>query len=340
MRVDNEADTLRRCQEVVERQSRHMARLLDDLLDVSRVTRGRFELRKSDVDLQEAVAAAIEGTAPRLAERRISLVVGGTKDPLPVRGDLTRLQQVVANLLVNAGIYSPAGSEVRLETETVDERAVVRVIDHGMGIEPEMLETIFELFVQAEQPLDRSLGGLGVGLSLARSIVELHGGTIRAHSDGHDRGATFEVAIPLQRRPVQRWRRDTVPAPRACRIVLVEDQADERDMLRMLLERRDHVVIDAADGPSAVQKILHEHPDIALIDIGLPHMNGYEVAQQIRSREELDDVVLVALTGYGAPNDLVAARDAGFDDHLIKPADVSRIEELLARYRPVTDSGS
>jgi CheY-like chemotaxis protein len=193
-----------------------------------------------------------------------------------------------------------------------------------------MLGKIFELFVQAEQRIDRPRGGLGVGLSLARSIVEMHGGTIEARSDGLGLGSEFVVKLPLVTAAIRSAPgKLTARGPRR-RIVLVEDQVDSREMLRLLLESLDHIVLDAADGASAVELIERERPDVALIDIGLPTMTGYEVAQKIRARKDLSGITLVALTGYGAPGDIKAAREAGFDAHLIKPAEMSRIQELLA----------
>jgi CheY-like chemotaxis protein len=213
---------------------------------------------------------------------------------------------------------------------------VIRVIDHGVGIESELQGKIFDLFVQSEQRLDRSRGGLGVGLSLAKNIVDLHGGAIDVHSDGPGKGSHFKVAIPLLPGVSPAWPIERTPARRGerCRIVLVDDQADSREMLRMLLESRDHVVIDVEDGPTAIEVITRERPDVAFIDIGLPAMNGYEVAQRIRGRPGLDDVLLVALTGYGAASDVSAARAAGFDEHLIKPAELSKLEKILATKKP------
>ena len=326
--------TVEQCHQVIGRQGNHMARLLDDLLDVARITRGKFELRKEDLDLREPIEAAVESTTPLIREREIQLAVTLPDEPILVRGDASRLQQVVANLLSNAATYSAKRDRVKLVLEIEDKRAILQITDHGAGIEPTMLASIFELFVQGEQRIDRPRGGLGVGLSLARSVIELHGGTIDAHSDGPGRGSKFVVQMPLQtnailgrpvRPPRERRRR---------RIVVVEDQPDSREMLRILLEKRKHVVLEAADGAHAVEIIEREHPDAALVDIGLPVMSGYEVAKQIRSRSHLDDVVLVALTGYGAPADVKAARAAGFDYHVCKPAELSKIEELLDRDRP------
>jgi CheY-like chemotaxis protein len=257
---------------------------------------------------------------------------------MPMTGDANRLMQVVVNLLSNAANYSPRHSVVKLVVSIDDGLGVLRVIDHGVGIELELQEKIFELFVQSEQRLDRSRGGLGVGLSLARNIVELHGGTIEVQSDGPGHGSDFKVRLPLDARA----RASAAARPEAergdrCRIVVVDDQEDSREMLRMLLESRDHLVFDAGDGPSGIALIEREKPDVAFIDIGLPTMNGYEIAQQIRKRSHLDDVRLVALTGYGAPSDVSAAHAAGFDEHLIKPADLSRIEAILAQSKPVLD---
>jgi len=239
------------------------------------------------------------------------------------------LQQIAVNLLSNAAVYSSTGGRFELRVAVLGDQVVLRVVDRGFGIERDMLAKIFDLFVQAEQRIDRPRGGLGVGLSLAKSIVELHGGTIEARSDGPNMGSEFLVKLPIARP------RELAKAPSAVqkalrrRIVLVEDQPDAREMMRMLLESLDHVVLDASNGADGVDLIAREKPDAALIDIGLPELNGYEVAQRIRERAELKHVKLVALTGYGAAADVSAARDAGFDAHLIKPADLARIQELL-----------
>jgi two-component system CheB/CheR fusion protein len=330
LRSDPPKDVADRCRNVIERQSRHMARLLDDLLDVSRITRGKFELRKAGMDLRTAVDGAIESTAPLFEKRSIKLDVVLPSEPVPMNGDMARLQQVVVNLLSNAATYSAPNTSVELRVGINGDQAVLRVVDRGFGIESEMLGKIFELFVQAEQRIDRPRGGLGVGLSLARSIVELHGGTIEARSDGPNMGSEFLVRLPLSTTAnVQAERQARVRGPRR-RVVIVEDQHDAREMMRMLLESLDHVVLDAEDGAAALELIAREKPDAALIDIGLPVMSGYEVAQRIRENKDLQHVLLVALTGYGAATDVSAAESAGFDAHLVKPADLVRIEELLS----------
>ncbi|HEX3481672.1 MAG TPA: chemotaxis protein CheB [Kofleriaceae bacterium] len=331
-----DAESVARCQGVIERQARHMKRLLDDLLDVSRITRGKFQLIVDDLDLRGPIEAAIESTAPLFAERGVTLDHSLPRQPMPMRGDASRMVQVVVNLLSNAANYSPRRSAVRLVVTVEGDRGVLRVIDHGVGIESELQSKIFDLFVQSEQRLDRSRGGLGVGLSLAKNIVDLHGGTIEVHSDGPDTGSDFKVSLPLSARATPHLGADRSGAGSSgrCRIVLVDDQADSREMLRMLLESRDHLVIDVEDGPSAIDVITREKPDVAFIDIGLPAMNGYEVAQRIRDRPGLDDVLLVALTGYGAPSDISAARAAGFDEHVIKPAELAKLERILATRKP------
>jgi two-component system CheB/CheR fusion protein len=331
-------ESIARCQAVIERQARHMKRLLDDLLDVSRITRGKFQLLTDDVDLRAPIEAAIESTAPLFAERGVTLDYSLPRQAMPVHGDASRLVQVVVNLLSNAANYSPSASTVRLLVTLEDGRGVLRVIDHGVGIERELQGKIFDLFVQSEQRLDRSRGGLGVGLSLAKNIVDLHGGTIEVHSDGPGKGSDFKVGLPLLRSEVTEGSTGRPSTWRGvrCRIVLVDDQADSREMLRMLLESRDHIVVDVEDGPKAIEVITREKPDVAFIDIGLPEMNGYEVAQRLRDRPELDSVLLVALTGYGAPGDISAAHAAGFDEHLIKPAELAKIEKILASRRPST----
>ena len=331
---DPSVDSVKRCSGVLARQTRHMARLLDDLLDVSRITSGKFELRRSTIDLRQPVDAAVESVTPLLETRNITLDTALPHDAVVVDGDAARLQQVVLNLVSNAATYSPPGSRVELRLAVEEGRAVLRVRDRGIGIAREMQGKIFELFVQAEQRLDRSRGGLGVGLSLARGIVERHDGTIEVHSAGEGHGSEFVVRLPLITEAPVLVRRPAIaiPTPRR-RIVVVDDQLDVRETLRMLLESLDHVVMDADDGPSAIEMIARERPDAALIDIGLPEMTGYEVAQKIRENAELAGVMLVALTGYGAPSDVAAAHAAGFDAHLIKPVQVETIQAILASAR-------
>ena len=332
MRSENvKPGAIDRAREIVERQSRHMARLLDDLLDVSRITRGGIELRKEDLDLRDVIRTAIESMTAVLDDRRFQLTVDMPDEVLPMRGDAARIQQVVVNLLSNAARYSPSGKSIRI-TATVDgEIVTLKVKDEGRGISRSMLSEIFELFVQDGQGLERSSGGLGIGLTLVRQIVELHGGTVEALSDGPGTGSEFVVTLPRQPNALLRWVPGQHESSVARRVLIVEDQDDAREMLRVLLQSMGHVVIEQADGGSAVVVITREHPDVAIIDIGLPIKNGYEVAREIRQNPLLDDIVLVALTGYGMDTDIEAARAAGFDEHLTKPADAQLISEILTR---------
>jgi two-component system CheB/CheR fusion protein len=246
---------------------------------------------------------------------------------LTVRGDPARLQQIAGNLLTNAARYSPPGKQVILAAWSEDGNAVLSVKDQGDGISAELLPKIFELFVQKDQGLARSNGGLGVGLALVRQLAELHHGRVDATSAGPGRGSEFRVILPLSERPAAS--EDPGAAELAKRIVLVEDQDDAREMLKELLESRGYTVFEARTGKEAIEMVERVHPDAALIDIGLPVLDGYEVAKRLRGNPQLDDVVLVALTGYGAAEDVRAALAIGFTAHLTKPADPERINEVL-----------
>ena len=332
---DDDSGLRARCGAVIDRQATHMKRLLDDLLDVSRITSDKFEIAREDIDLRDAFTTAIEATAHVYGERGIRLDTQIPDRPLPVKGDVRRLAQVIVNLLANAATYSGRGTTVQLHASVRGNDVTIRVRDQGEGIPPELQSKIFDLFVQSEQKLDRPRGGLGVGLSLAKRIVQLHRGSIEVHSDGPGQGSEFVVRVPLGRVTMTSSSEGTSAGP--CRIVLVDDQEDSREMLRVLFESRNHVVFDASDGAGALQLISQHKPDVAFIDIGLPVMDGFEVAQQIRSRPELKDVLLVALSGYGNTSDVEAARAAGFDDHVTKPAELRQLEQILARKRPISD---
>jgi two-component system, chemotaxis family, CheB/CheR fusion protein len=324
-----------RARRVVERQTRHMARLLDDLLDVSRITSGKFQLREQVCNLQDAIVGAIESIAPQLAEHHIELHRDLPAEPVVLHGDPVRLQQVVANLLSNAVRHSDPGGRVELVVRREEAEVWLALRDHGTGIQPELLPQIFELFVQSDQHLDRSRGGLGVGLTLVKRIVELHRGTVEARSDGHGQGSEFVVRLPLADGGApQRPEAPDATGTKRRRIVLVEDQADAREMLSLLLSAKGHDVVEAVDGPTAIEQIARVRPDAALVDIGLPTMSGYDVARRIRQDPSLDSVVLIALTGYGMETDVEAATAAGFDQHLTKPVENDRLEALLARCVP------
>src|SRR5262245_21893121 len=324
------SESIEKARQIIGRQSRHMARLLDDLLDVSRITRGAIELRKEDIDLREVVRTAIEALTPVLEEHNAQLITDLPID-LPIRADAARMQQVVVNLLSNAARYSPPGSPIHLSATTNADSIVLSVQDHGRGIPSSMISEIFELFVQHGQGLERSRGGLGIGLTFVRQIVELHGGHVEAHSEGIDKGSEFIVTLPRQSSVRIHPQPEPQQLPDVQRVLIVEDQDDSREMLRVLLESMGHIVLERADGGTGLAAIQREHPDVALIDIGLPVMSGYEVARRVRENQLLDDVVLIALTGYGRDSDVNTAYTAGFDAHVTKPADSRVIDEMLTR---------
>jgi two-component system CheB/CheR fusion protein len=313
---------------VVERQAKHMARLLDDLLDVSRITRGRIVLHKDLVDLRETSRSAIEALGPMISTYRTDLVVDLPAEAVPVSGDTARLQQIQANLLNNAIKYSPLGSRVHFEVRREHDEAVIRVTDHGRGIPRDMLPRIFELFVQGDQPLDRSDGGLGIGLTLLKSLVELHGGRVLAESAGPGKGAQFTVWLPLAPSALAAGdAADRRAAGTVRTVVVVEDQADSREMMTILLESRGVRVYTAENGADGADLIERVRPDLALVDLGLPVMDGYGLARRVRQSDP--EIHLVALSGYGQDSDVQAALDAGFDDHLTKPTDTALLERLL-----------
>jgi two-component system CheB/CheR fusion protein len=319
----------REASNVVERQARHMARLLDDLLDVARITRGRIVLRNERFDLREATRSAIESLGPFMEEHGTRLVIAIDAEPIPVFGDPARLQQVQANLLSNASKYSPHGSEVRLDVRRDGEQALIRVTDTGRGIEADVLPRIFDLFVQGKQSIERPEGGLGIGLTLARSLVELHNGSVEAQSAGIGCGSVFTVRIPLASAAV------SAPPPAQSRppartVVVVEDQADARRMMQLFLEGEGVRVYTAENGVDGVELIERVEPELALVDLGLPVMSGFDLARRIRSNPANKDVWLVALSGYGQDSDIQAALDAGFDEHLTKPPDHSRLLQILS----------
>jgi two-component system CheB/CheR fusion protein len=315
---------------VLERQSQQMSRLLDDLLEVCRVTQNKIELKKSVVDLNAVVREAAEAVRNQMDARGIHFSISLEPTPVYVDGDPARLQQIHVNLLSNAAKYSANGGHVQLGVSATERGAVVTVRDDGAGIPANMLGSVFELFVQSSRTLDRAAGGLGVGLTLARSLVAMHEGTITAHSDGEGRGSEFVVELPV----VQRHAAAESPAkPRIARpmreqarVVIVEDNADTREMLCELLASAGFDCRSAETGAAAMALIDEARPDIALLDVGLPGVDGLEIARRLRSDPRLASIRLIALTGYGQPSDRAKTLDAGFDAHLVKPV---RADELL-----------
>jgi PAS domain S-box-containing protein len=310
--------------EVIERQSAHLTRLVDDLLDVSRITRGKLRLKGAPMEFHEALERALESVRPQVVARAQNLHLELASAPLTVHGDLTRLTQVVVNLLGNASKYTQEHGDIWVRTWQRGNDAVLSVRDNGMGIAPHVLERVFDLFAQGERTLDRSEGGLGIGLTLARRIVDLHGGTIRARSDGPGLGSEFIVTLPRltlehteARGPTGEYEMPSGMARRA--ILVVDDNVDAASSMAMLLRMAGHEVSVAYDGREALDSVGRQAPDILLLDIGLPGMSGYEVARHLRSRPEGQAVRIIALTGYGQEEDRRRSREAGFDGHLVKP---------------------
>ncbi|MFL5408294.1 MAG: ATP-binding protein, partial [Myxococcales bacterium] len=318
---------------VIERQSRHLARLVDDLLDVARVTSGKVVLQRTALDVDELLRRCLQAAEPSARAKSIHVSLQGSREPLTVEADPLRLEQVFNNLLVNAIKYSPARSNVHVASHEEAGEVVVRVSDEGVGISPELIDSIFDMFVQAESSLDRSQGGMGIGLTLVKSLVELHGGSVAVRSEGRGHGSEFVVRLPLARKPVAAPAAPGRPAVarEPLRIVLVEDNDDIRESLADYLVSLGYQLWTAADGPSGLAAILERRPEVALVDIGLPVLDGYAVARHVR--EKLGDSVrLVAVTGYGQAEDRERALSAGFDEHMRKPVTLPELEELLVEF--------
>ena len=322
-----------RCRVLIDKQARHITRLVDDLLDVSRLELGKIELRRQRADLNELAAAAVESCMPFTSDQHHEVTLRTARQPIRVQVDPVRLEQAICNLVVNSAKFTPSGGSISVETRIEDGEGVVTVTDNGVGIRPEMLESIFDLFTQSEVTIDRSKGGLGIGLTLVKRLVELHGGTVKAFSAGLGKGARFEARLPLATAKegaahAARPHHDAISR----RVLVAEDGEDTREALGILLREWKHDVVFAVDGPEAVRLARDEHPDIALIDIGLPGFDGYRVAREIRGEnsEWARNVRLIALTGYGQASDRKRSLEAGFDVHLVKPVDPVELEGVLA----------
>jgi CheY-like chemotaxis protein len=331
---------LGRVREMMERQVQHMTRMVDDLLDVSRITRGKIQLRKETVDLASVVERTVEATRPLIQDRRQTLSVDLPPEPVRLEADPTRLEQVLANLINNAAKYTDHGGHIWLSARPEGGELVLRVRDTGVGIAPDMLARIFEPFVQADRVLDQSQGGLGIGLTLVRRLVEMHGGTVTAHSEGPGKGSEFVVRLPALSpqnplpgaRTVGEGGEPVRTAPQR-RILVVDDNVDAAESLALLLRMDGHDVRVAHDGPAALAAVEADAPDFVFLDIGMPVMNGHDVARRLRQRPGLENLVLVAMTGWGQEEDRRRSQEAGFDRHLVKPAEPKALRQLLARPR-------
>jgi PAS domain S-box-containing protein len=323
--------------DMIGRQVGQMAHLIDDLLDISRISRGKISLNNSIVDLGVIASRAIGVVRPLLQSRQHQLTVQEPPEPIVVKGDPVRLEQIITNLLTNAAKYTELGGTIQLEVTREEGNAVLRVTDNGIGIPPEMLDRIFEMFTQVDTSVSRpTQWGLGIGLALVRGLVQLHGGSVIATSQGRGKGSEFTVRLPLVQNGQVRTKSPANSSvdealPRR-KILIVEDNADAARALTLMLRMWDQDVSAVLDGPSALAEIPNQPPDIIFMDIGLPIMDGYEVARQIRRDPAARHVILIALSGYGRPEDRQRAMEAGFDFHLTKPVETEALHQLLANY--------
>jgi signal transduction histidine kinase/ActR/RegA family two-component response regulator len=328
-------EIIEQARSVMERQLEHMVHLIDDLLDVSRITRGKIQLRKERVELAAAVQSALEAARPLIEASNHELTVRLPPEPTYLDADPTRLAQVFSNLLTNAAKYTERAGRIWLTVERQSGDAVVSVRDTGIGIAAEYLPRVFQMFSQVAPALERSQGGLGIGLSLVKGLVEMHGGTVEAHSDGPGKGSQFVVRLPvvdlLTHRSIDP-ERDAAASARCSpsRILVVDDNRDSVDSLATVLQLQGHDIQTARDGVEAVQAAAAFRPNLVLLDIGLPKMNGYEAAQRIRQHDWGKTMVLIAMTGWGQDEDKRRALQAGFDHHMTKPVDPVALEKLMA----------
>jgi CheY-like chemotaxis protein len=317
-----------------------MVRLIDDLLDMSRISQGKVQVRKERVDLAAVIRSALEGVRPLMEAQAHELTVTVPPEAIWLDADSTRLAQVISNLLNNAAKYTEKGGHIWLTADRQDGEVVVSVRDTGIGITAEHLVDIFEMFSQVAPALERSQGGLGIGLALVRGLVELHGGKVEAHSGGPGMGSEFIVRLPVVEVPGRQESQEPAQDNQAAsgrkrRILAVDDNRDAADSLALMLRMMGHETCTAYDGLEAVQAAATFRPEVVLLDIGLPRMNGYEAARHIRRQPWGKGMTLIALTGWGQEEDKRRALEAGFDHHLTKPPEAAALEKLLARMNPV-----
>lgn len=336
----SEAPIRREARAVIERQMANLTRLVSDLLEVSRVVSGRVRLERTTVDLNQVLRHAIQTATPMIESHRHTIRVTGGAERAWVNVDPLRMEEVFVNLLNNSAKYTPDGGLIDVDCHSQGDHVVVRVRDNGIGIDSDILPHVFELFTQAGRSLDRSQGGLGIGLSLARKLVELHGGTVEAHSAGLGHGSEFTVCLSAVPAPVE----EPLAAPssvepshaKSLRVLVVDDNVDGCAMLAHIVGLKGHETLSAHTGPAALAAARSWHPDVILLDIGLPELDGYEVARRLRADPATRNVKLVAITGYGSEDDVQLAREAGFDDHLLKPVELSSVDRLLAGWSRAT----
>jgi signal transduction histidine kinase/ActR/RegA family two-component response regulator len=339
LRMGGSAERLPWARDVIDRQSRQLMRIVDDLLDVSRITSGKIQLKTEDIELGTVLASAVETSRPLIEERRHELTVTPPARPLHVRCDFARIAQVLANLLNNAAKYTPPGGRISISVTEEQRYGVIRVKDTGLGIPAPMLDGIFDLFTQLETTLDRAQGGLGIGLTLVKRLVEAQGGKVEAASAGPNQGSEFTVRLPLVT-PAARSQAPLREGPKsvvAQRVLIVEDHPDTALTLSTLVSLDGHEVELARDGFAALEIAPKFRPDVALVDIGLPGMDGFEIARRLRQLECGRRCLLVAVTGYGQERDRRLALEAGFDHHLVKPVNVQLLAEVIASRQRVPE---
>jgi signal transduction histidine kinase/CheY-like chemotaxis protein len=341
--LDPSNATFDEARDILNTHIRHLVRLVDDMLDVSRLTSGKIRLRRETVDLRDIVTLSLQSCETTFGARRQVVHVLLPDQPVYVDGDAARLEQVVVNLLTNAAKYTDEGGTIDVSLISDEGQAELRIRDNGIGISPEMLPQIFEMFRQLNPSLHRAEGGLGIGLSVVKSLVELHGGSVVALSGGVGRGSEFVVVLPLSDRQQAAWNRSAnLPprlAPRRLKVLVVEDNVDVAHTVMALLAQAGHEVEVAYDGPSALSTVHSFEPQVAFLDIGLPGMSGLELASAFRNDPKLREIRLIALTGYGQAEDRRRSMDAGFDEHLVKPVSYSRLNEVLATYAESNSAG-
>jgi CheY-like chemotaxis protein/two-component sensor histidine kinase len=327
---------MEKLREMMERQVQQMIRLIDDLLDMSRITRGKIQLRKQPVEVATLVDGALESIGPFIERYDHQVNIDLPKEPLYIDGDVARLLQVISNILHNAAKYTGRNGQIWVSAKRENGEAVIRVRDNGPGIPEDMLASIFEMFTQVDQTLDRAHGGLGIGLTLAKTMVELHGGSIAAHSDGPGQGCEFSIRLPAldsatpklaQQPPSDGSMRSTLPRHR---VLVVDDVQASAKTLALMLNAIGQEVEMRSDGTAALQAAADFRPSVIFLDIGMPQMDGYEVARRLRQQPTFSGITLVALTGYGQDDDRRRALEAGFNYHLVKPASIDALEQLLA----------
>jgi signal transduction histidine kinase/ActR/RegA family two-component response regulator len=323
--------------DVIDRQTRQMTRLIDDLLDIARITSNKLELRKERIELREVLNAAVETSQPLIEQRGHELTIEISEQPIYLDGDMVRLAQVISNLLNNAAKYTERGGRIWLTATKKDGNAVVNVRDTGMGITPEVLPRIFEMFTQADRTMAGSPGGLGIGLTLVRRLVQMHGGTITVHSDGRGKGSEFIIDLPMFEQQLSAEVKSVKPSrealphkPAPVRILVVDDNHDSADSLGLLLQLVGNEVRIVHDGQTAVEVADEFQPRVVLLDIGLPTLNGYDAARRIREQPWGKQAVIIAVTGWGEDVDRHRSKEAGFDHHLVKPVDLDALTALLA----------